>query len=119
MPIGNLKVDGGMTANKLFNQLLSDHLGRAIYCSNFTEVTGWFLRPFYILVGKCLHVGLGAAISAGLCIGLLTVESLSKYSSNTVYFLNCLTENNLISRNVYLFRLPMNPKLALMLEKLN
>jgi len=47
--IHTLKVDGGMTANKLFNQMQADTLGTSIVCSKMAEISGW-----------------GAAISGGI-----------------------------------------------------
>ena len=36
--IHTIKVDGGMTANKLFNQMQADTLGRPIVCSKMAEI---------------------------------------------------------------------------------
>jgi len=60
----NLKIDGGMTNNKLFTQMLADTLGKRINCPQLSEVTA-----------------LGAAISAGIGAGLITLESIINYPS--------------------------------------
>lgn len=52
--ISLLKIDGGMTANHLFNQMQSDILGKEIICSKLAETTAW-----------------GAAVAAAIGIGLL------------------------------------------------
>ncbi|VDK62399.1 unnamed protein product [Anisakis simplex] len=39
--VSALKIDGGMTANHLFNQMQSDVLGKRIICSKLAETTGW------------------------------------------------------------------------------
>uniref|UniRef100_A0A915CLI8 glycerol kinase n=1 Tax=Ditylenchus dipsaci TaxID=166011 RepID=A0A915CLI8_9BILA len=58
-----LKVDGGMTANKLFNQLQTDILGRSIVCSKMSEISGW-----------------GAAVAAGIGARQVSLEEFSQYS---------------------------------------
>jgi len=62
--ISNLRIDGGMTANCFFNQILADALGRQVLCSKFTEVTGW-----------------GAAIAAGLGGGVISVEPFPRHTA--------------------------------------
>jgi len=57
--VETLRIDGGMTANRLFNQLQSDTLGKEITCSRLTEVTGW-----------------GIAIAAALGAGIMPLEHL-------------------------------------------
>uniref|UniRef100_F1L477 Probable glycerol kinase n=1 Tax=Ascaris suum TaxID=6253 RepID=F1L477_ASCSU len=56
------KIDGGMTANHLFNQMQSDILGKEIICSKLAETTAW-----------------GAAVAAAIGIGLLSLEQYAEY----------------------------------------
>ncbi|KAI6184042.1 putative glycerol kinase [Aphelenchoides bicaudatus] len=62
--IHTIKVDGGMTANKLFNQMQADTLGRPIVCSKMAEISG-----------------LGAAIAGGIGAGLLSMHEFSESDS--------------------------------------
>jgi glycerol kinase len=52
-----LKIDGGMTANKLFNQLQANALGKPIVCSKMAEISGW-----------------GAAVAAGIGVRQISLE---------------------------------------------
>ncbi|VDM46202.1 unnamed protein product [Toxocara canis] len=65
-----LKIDGGMTANHLFNQMQSDVLGKKIICSKLAETTGW-----------------GAAVAAAIGNRLMSLEEFSKHqvSEPTIY----------------------------------
>ncbi|CAJ0945524.1 unnamed protein product, partial [Mesorhabditis belari] len=56
-----IKVDGGMTSNILFNELQADIMGRRIDTPSVHEVSGW-----------------GAAMAAGIGIGLMKPENLSE-----------------------------------------
>ncbi|KAI1720201.1 glycerol kinase [Ditylenchus destructor] len=62
--VQKLKIDGGMTANRLFNQIQADTLGRPIVCSQMSEISGW-----------------GAAIAAGVGAKQVTIEEFSQYSN--------------------------------------
>ncbi|CAJ0564609.1 unnamed protein product, partial [Mesorhabditis spiculigera] len=57
--ITTLKVDGGMTANTLFNELQADIIGRRIDTPSIHEVSGW-----------------GAAVAAAIGAGLLKADDL-------------------------------------------
>lgn len=59
--IERLKVDGGMTANKLFNQMQADTLGRSIVCSKMAEISGW-----------------GAAISGGIGANQISLNEFAE-----------------------------------------
>lgn len=54
-----------MTANKLFNQMQADTLGRDIVCSKFPDITGW-----------------GAAVAAGIGANQLTLEEFSRTTNS-------------------------------------
>lgn len=56
-----LKIDGGMTANKLFNQMQSDTIGMKVVCSKLSETTGW-----------------GAAIAAAIGAKIMTFEEFKQ-----------------------------------------
>jgi len=62
--VHTLKIDGGMTANKLFNQLQADTLGRPIVCSKMAEISGW-----------------GCAIAAGIGAHQVSLEEFSENSN--------------------------------------
>lgn len=53
-----------MTANTIFNQIQADVLGRQIFCSSMTEISGW-----------------GAAVAAGIGIKLISLEEYSGQSN--------------------------------------
>lgn len=53
-----------MTANRLFNQIQADALGRPIICSRLTEISGW-----------------GAAVAAGIGSKQISLEEYSRLSS--------------------------------------
>jgi glycerol kinase len=57
LPIGSLRVDGGMTANEIFVQALADACGRPVEISPVLEATT-----------------LGAAFLAGMAVGTWTNE---------------------------------------------
>ncbi|KAI1727813.1 glycerol kinase 3 [Ditylenchus destructor] len=62
--VQKLKIDGGMTANRLFNQIQADTLGRPIVCSQMSEISGW-----------------GAAVAAGIGARQVSMEEFSEYSN--------------------------------------
>ncbi|CAD5211422.1 unnamed protein product [Bursaphelenchus okinawaensis] len=69
--VESIKVDGGMTANRLFNQMQSDTVGRPIVCSKMAEISGW-----------------GAAIAGGLGAQQVTLEEFSGHTSQKVEAFN-------------------------------
>uniref|UniRef100_A0AC35F4S0 Glycerol kinase n=1 Tax=Panagrolaimus sp. PS1159 TaxID=55785 RepID=A0AC35F4S0_9BILA len=65
------KVDGGMTANKLFNQMLADTLGRTIVVSKMAEISGF-----------------GSAIAAGIGAGTITLDAFKSLIPKTVEYVS-------------------------------
>lgn len=59
--IKSLKVDGGMTRDRLFNQLQANLLGRPLESANMPEITGW-----------------GAALAAGIGAGYIELAKMSE-----------------------------------------
>ena len=59
-----LQIDGGMTANQLFNQLQANALGRPIVCAKMPEISGW-----------------GAAVAAGIGARQISLEQFSEYAN--------------------------------------
>ena len=53
-----------MTANKLFNQMLADTLGRTIVVSKMAEISGW-----------------GAAVAAGIGAQAISLDSFAAYAN--------------------------------------
>ncbi|KAK0395104.1 hypothetical protein QR680_001119 [Steinernema hermaphroditum] len=64
LKITTLKIDGGMSANQLFNQMQSDTIGRAIVCSTMPEISGW-----------------GAAVAAGIGAQIISLDQFTQHSS--------------------------------------
>jgi len=59
--IRELKIDGGMTRNRLFNQLQADILGKVVICPSHSEFSGW-----------------GAAIAAGIGLGVIDKDEYKR-----------------------------------------
>lgn len=59
LKVETLKIDGGMTANNLFNELQAEIMGRRIETPKLTEISGW-----------------GAAVAAGIGVGLYSLHEL-------------------------------------------
>lgn len=68
MPVAQLRVDGGPTVNRYLMQFQSDIAGTSLRVPNLQELSGF-----------------GAAIAAGLHIGLYETESLEQEISHTYY----------------------------------
>ena len=68
MPVAQLRVDGGPTVNRYLMQFQSDIAGTTLRVPNLQELSGF-----------------GAAIAAGLHIGLYKTESLEASISHTYY----------------------------------
>uniref|UniRef100_A0A1I7ZDQ9 glycerol kinase n=1 Tax=Steinernema glaseri TaxID=37863 RepID=A0A1I7ZDQ9_9BILA len=64
LKIKTLKIDGGMSANQLFNQMQSDTIGRAIVCSTMPEISGW-----------------GAAVAAGIGAQIVSLDQFAQHNS--------------------------------------
>ncbi|TMS34807.1 hypothetical protein L596_002324 [Steinernema carpocapsae] len=64
LTITTLKIDGGMSANPLFNQMQSDTVGRAVVCSTMPEISGW-----------------GAAVAAGIGAQVLSLDQFAQHNS--------------------------------------
>ncbi|KAH7698257.1 Protein R11F4.1 [Aphelenchoides avenae] len=62
--VHTLRIDGGMTANQLFNQLQANALGRPIVCAKMPEISGW-----------------GAAVAAGIGARQISLEQFSEYAN--------------------------------------
>ncbi|KAF1562691.1 UNVERIFIED_CONTAM: putative glycerol kinase, partial [Eudyptes robustus] len=74
--VQTIKVDGGMTSNKLFNQMQADTLGRPIVCSKMAEISGW-----------------GAAIAGGLGAQQVTLEEFTEHINQKVETFSPINEH--------------------------
>uniref|UniRef100_A0AC34QEK7 Glycerol kinase n=1 Tax=Panagrolaimus sp. JU765 TaxID=591449 RepID=A0AC34QEK7_9BILA len=62
--IQTLRIDGGMTANKLFNQMQADAIGKKIVVSKMAEISGW-----------------GAAVAGGIGAQAISLDSFTTYAN--------------------------------------
>lgn len=62
--VTTLKVDGGMIANKLFNEIQADIMGRDIVTPKITEISGW-----------------GAAVAGGIGAQQISLDEFLQQSS--------------------------------------
>jgi len=78
--VETLRIDGGMTANRLFCQLQADTVGKDITCSRLTEVTGW-------------GIAVAAAVGAGL-VGAERLIQIQNYQPQSDIYMPHNTAEN-------------------------